>query len=142
MGILERLGNVVKSYLNDEIDAAFRKRGRFSAGTAARGRGDPDLDAAFEELDGFLGGKEAPPRQAQPERPARRQVPAEILADFEELGLAPQAGAAECKAAYKKLLKEHHPDRHAGKSDEIKRATEKTARVNAAYRRIENWLKS
>jgi curved DNA-binding protein CbpA len=45
----------------------------------------------------------------------------------------------ECKAAYKKLLKLHHPDRHAGHTGNMKKATEKSARINAAYDRIEKW---
>ena len=140
MGILGRLGNVVRSYLNDENDTIFRKKG--SAGS--RSRGDPewnihdsDLNAAYEELDDFLNGKERAGKKTAPER----KIPAELLADFAELGLSADAKAAECKAAYKKLLKLHHPDHHAGNPEAMKKATEKTARVNAAYRRIEKWLK-
>ena len=142
MGILGRLGNVVKSYLNDETDTIFGKKGSGSRSASSSSRGDPDLNAAYEELDDFLNGKESASKKAAPKEPARRTVPAEILADFTELAVSPEASAAECKAAYKKLLKIHHPDRHAGNPDALKKATEKTARVNAAYRRIENWLKN
>ncbi|MDR2631686.1 MAG: J domain-containing protein [Spirochaetaceae bacterium] len=62
--------------------------------------------------------------------------------DFEELGLSPGASAAECKAAYKQLLKKHHPDRHAGHPGNMKKATEKSARLNAAYDRIERWRRT
>jgi curved DNA-binding protein CbpA len=41
--------------------------------------------------------------------------------------------------AYKKLLKIHHPDRHAGHPGNMKKATEKSARINAAYQKIEHW---
>ena len=139
MGILGRLGNVVKSYLNDDNDSIFGKKGQGSMGGGSRSRGDPDLNAAYEELDDFLNGKENDSKKAEP---ARRHIPAEILADFAELGLSAEISAAECKAAYKKLLKIHHPDRHAGNPEALKKATEKTARVNAAYRRIENWQKN
>jgi len=141
MGILGRLGNVVKSYLNDETDAIFGKKGYGSSGGGSGSRGDPDLNAAYEELDDFLNGKESASQGTRSETSPRRKIPAEILADFAELGLSPDVGAAECKAAYKKLLKIHHPDHHAGNPEALKKATEKTARVNAAYRRIENWLK-
>ena len=139
MGIWDRLGSVIKSYLNDDAHTSF-------GGSAAKGyagRADPDLDAAYEELDDFLNeGKNASGAadRGEPARP-RRPVPQELKADFAELGLSPDASAAECKAAYKKLLKIHHPDRHAGNPENMKKATEKAARVNAAYRRLENWFK-
>jgi len=142
MGILERLGNVVKSYLNDETDTIFGKKGRGRENSRSGGpewnTHDSDLDAAYEELDDFLNGKESATKKAAP----KRKVPAELLADFAELGLSPESSAQECKAAYKKLLKAHHPDHHAGNPEALKKATEKTARVNAAYRRIEKWLKN
>ena len=140
MGILGRLGNVVKSYLNDETDSIFGKKGR---GSQSRGGNthDSDLNAAYQELDDFLNGKDSDSQRAAPKEPVRRRVPAEILADFAELGISPEASAQECKAAYKKLLKIHHPDRHAGNPEALKKATEKTTRVNAAYRRIEVWQK-
>ncbi|MDR0568327.1 MAG: J domain-containing protein [Spirochaetaceae bacterium] len=59
--------------------------------------------------------------------------------DFAELGLSPGASQEECKAAYKKLLKIHHPDRHAGHSENMRKATEKSARINTAFDRIEHW---
>ena len=126
MGIWDRLGNVFKSYINDEDERIFHK-------SAQEKHTDPDLDAAYEELDDFLsGGKTS-------EKPKGKPIPAEIREDLAELGLSPDATAEECKAAYKKLLKIHHPDRHAGNPENMKKATEKTARVNAAYKRLERW---
>ena len=148
MGIWGRLGNVIKSYLND--DESFGRsasKGSAPKGHSQYGQGDPDVNAAYEELDEFLnkgnnqekskgwdGGEETAEKR-------RRPVPAEIREDFAELGLSPEATPEECKAAYKKLLKVHHPDRHAEKPENIKKATEKTARVNAAYKRLEKWLR-
>ncbi|MCL2373945.1 MAG: DnaJ domain-containing protein [Treponema sp.] len=145
MGIWGRLGNVVKSYLNDDRDNVFGGSGSKRQGSESRGGGewdirDSDLNAAYEELDEFLRGD--PKRKEKPQEKPARPVPAELREDFAELGLSPDASAAECKAAYKKLLKTHHPDRHAGKSEAMKKATEKTARVNAAYERIEKWQKN
>ena len=147
MGIFDRLGNVIKSYLNDNASP----RSNTERGT---GRNiDPDLDAAFEELDEFLRGNaihgekssdkrdekaNEKPRN-ETDREKARFVPVEIREDFAELGLAPGASAEECKAAYKKLLKIHHPDRHAGHAGNMKKATDKTARINAAYKRLEKW---
>jgi curved DNA-binding protein CbpA len=60
-----------------------------------------------------------------------------LKADFDCLGVAFGADAAVCKAAYRALLKKHHPDRYA-KADAGK-ATAKAAGINAAYDRIERW---
>jgi DnaJ-domain-containing protein 1 len=147
MGIIDRLGNVIRSYLNDADtagdDPVFGRRER-------RGRqssGDSDYDAAYEELNDFLNGKERPDTAEEAnakrykERPEEKAVPEELRGDFAELGVPFGAPGDVCKEAYKKLLKIHHPDRHAGHPGNMKKATEKSARINAAYDRIEKWRK-
>jgi hypothetical protein len=177
MGIFDRLGDVIKSYLNDEDERLFGGgRGRESA------PGDPDLEAAFAELNDFLDGRESPGRQNPGEGrtggsagghagggqhtgtgDAGRSwesrfygaagqgktggfraagtggVPESLRGDFAELGVPFGASPEECKGAYKKLLKHHHPDRHARHPGDFQKATAKTARINAAYDRIEKW---
>jgi DnaJ-domain-containing protein 1 len=140
MGIWDRLGNVIKSYINDDSDRLFRKN-------SAKKRNDRDLNAAYEELDDFLRGKEAPSsfagksgRETEKQKKAK-PVPEEIRQDFAELGLTPDATAEECKEAYKKLLKIHHPDRHAKHDENMKKATDRAARVNAAYDRLVIWFR-
>jgi DnaJ-domain-containing protein 1 len=147
VGILDRLGDVIRSYLND---AGPGPSGGSSAG---RRYGDPDLEAAYEELDDFLGGGKAEFEEERTDKGGReahrgngpagnagRGLPPESLRrDFEELGLEFGSSAEDCKAAYKKLLKLHHPDRHAGHEGNMRKATAKSARINAAYDRIERW---
>jgi hypothetical protein len=167
MGILDRLGDAIKSYLNEEDRRIFghepRRRGAF---------GDPDLDAAFDELDdylgegrekgwgpggassggreqswngGFGGGESRSFRENGGNRggsgPAGNKSlpPEELRPDFAELGLPFGASAEVCKSAYKKLLNIHHPDRHAVHPGNFRKATAKSARINAAYDRIEKW---
>lgn len=153
----DRLGDVIKNFLNDDDEKLFG-RGETRAPT-----GDPDLDSAFEELDEYLKtghnrGSERPFGDTDPRRggawsdprtgssgggrrpsPAPTEEAEKLRADFAELGVPFKATAEECKAAYKKLLKIHHPDRHAGHPGNMKKATEKSARINAAYQRIEHW---
>ncbi|MDR3337419.1 MAG: hypothetical protein LBT16_09465, partial [Treponema sp.] len=50
MGIFDRLGDVIKSYLNNDDSALFGKQAGHS--------GDDDLKDAFEELDEFLSGNQ------------------------------------------------------------------------------------
>jgi hypothetical protein len=144
MGIFDRLGDVIKSYINDGEEPLFGRRDRDGPPR------DPDLSAAFEELDEFLSGREgASPRQggagsaggtqSAAGKGGTRPVPEELRKDFAELGLPPGASKAECKTAYKRLLKLHHPDRHAGHEGNTRKATEKSARLNTAFDRIEAW---
>jgi len=144
MGIWERLGNVIKSYLNDNDDSSTRYGGNSSSDREWNTR-DNDLDAAYEELDEFLRGGGAPREEGRGTGTGAaehvRPVPEELRADFAELGLGPGASAKECKDTYKKLLKMYHPDRHAGNAEAVKIATEKTARVNTAYDRLEKWFR-
>jgi hypothetical protein len=153
MGIFDRLGDVIKSYLHDEDERIF------GGGSRQRFSRDPDLDAAYEELNDYLGGQSAETGQAaggssagnreQARNGSRRAgenkeppgpgIPESLGPDFAELGLPPGASAEDCKSAYKKLLKIHHPDRHAGHPGNFKKATEKSARINSAYDRIKKW---
>ena len=137
MGIWNRLGNVIKSYITDESDKLFGNRSKW--------RSDPDLDSAYEELDDYLKGKDSRERafgQEEAEKQKKpKPVPEGIKQDFAELGLTPDATAEECKDAYKKLLKIHHPDRHANHEGNMNKATDKSARVNAAYDRLVVWFR-
>ena len=141
MGMLDRLGNVIKSYLNDYSEG--QNRGE----RLRQGRSDPDYNAAYEELDDFLNKKDKQSggetsKEASKGSSGHNRVPPESLnKDFEELGLSPDASFEECKAAYKSLLKIHHPDKHSGHENNMKKATEKSARVNTAYRRLEDWFR-
>jgi hypothetical protein len=151
MGIFDRLGDVIRSYLNDEDSRLFGSSSRKEGSS-----GDPDLEAAFEELNDFLGKGSGEKRRAGDrgfagnreerqdagEKAGQGRVPESLRSDFEELSLPFGASYEACKAAYKRLLKLHHPDRHAGHPGNMKKATEKSARINAAYDRIEKWRKT
>ena len=137
MGIWDRLGSVIKSYINHD-ERIFGK-------TASGRSSDPDIDAAYEELDDFLrgNGSKSTSKTNRDEKTTMRKkpIPEDIRKAFEELGLKLEATAEECKEAYKKLLKTHHPDRHAKHEENLKKATDKTSRVNAAYERLMKWFR-
>jgi len=128
MSIWSRLGNVIRSYVNNDVAGKSSNRSR-----------DPDLDAAYEELDDYLNGNSG--KGSSKTTTWKKPVPEDIKQAFRELGLTLEATAEECKEAYKKLLKTHHPDRHAKNEENLKTATEKTSRVNAAYERLIKWFK-
>jgi len=129
MGIWSRLGSIISSYLNDSNTENFRYYKTSS---------DPDLDAAYEELNDFLKNKETAGSYTAGSASAKLP-PEKLRADFEKLGVLFGADEETCKTAYKKLLMIHHPDRHAGHESNYKKATEKSAVINAAWDRIEKW---
>lgn len=111
---------------------------------------DPDLAAAMAELDDFLdpGKTETERREAEAAQRARasagqknfRQEPdtkSVILEAYRYLGLPPYSPFPEVKTAYKKLLLKYHPDRNAGSAEGLKKATDTSAKINAAYQIIE-----
>jgi len=152
MGILGRLGNVLRSYLSDDVP---------SPRPSVNFRADPDMESAYAELDDFLKSPphsfkgeearreargeearrgEARRREARPRAPSGASpVPEDVREAFAALGLEPGASWDACKDAYKRLVKEHHPDRHAGDEAAFRQATETTARLNAAYDRVKRW---
>jgi hypothetical protein len=149
MGIVDRLGDLLKSYF---IDGAETRGGVHSYH-------DPDLDDAWAELNDFMDGRssawtgrrqthdwEDPYRSSaegargfRSEPESRTGPPETLRADFAELGVVFGADEETCKTAYKKLLKTHHPDRHAGHEGDMKKATTKSAKINAAYENIRKW---
>ena len=149
MGIWDRLGNVLKSYINDGVERiAGEDRPKW-------GHRDDDFNSAYDELEDFLKGEKSDGKTGEygkgfneRERSNNREtfnggrpVPPEIKRDFAELGLPAGASEEECKEAYKKLLKMYHPDRHGTDPENLKKATEKSARINAAYDRLTTWFK-
>lgn len=127
--IFDRLGRVVRSYLNDtDTDT----NGRSYTGD------DPDLADAWAELDDFLNDDfDAAPRTG--DRGFRRSVPNELRADFELLNVSSDADFATVKQAYKKLMMAYHPDKHSGDPQALHDATEMAKKVNAAFQRVKKW---
>ena len=144
--IFERLERLVRAWTNLGGDGSAR--------LSSSSYGDPDLDAAMAELDDFLDTSktETEKRQAREEEEARSRAKRErerayrdpsfeqrqaVEQAYRYLGFQPDAPFAEVKAAYKRLLFKHHPDRNSSSPAEAKRATETSAKINAAYQIIE-----
>ena len=153
MSLLDRFGRLINSYLNDFSDQTGR---RLDSSRDPR-RGDPDLDAAFDELNDFLNdknsrfekdsGKERTQyswRDAETGNNSKQTKsnlpPDELRVDYELLGVPFGADEETCKSAYKKQIIAHHPDRHAKHEGNYKKATDRTARINAAWDRIEKYF--
>lgn len=64
-----------------------------------------------------------------------------IAGYYKVLDLPYGAEFSEVKAAYRRLMRKYHPDRHAGNPKKQKAATELTMRVTQAYNALEEHLK-
>lgn len=160
--IFDRLGTLLRSFMNDEEPFSERLSGERLSGerpfSDPASSGDPFLDEAMEELDAFLNDDREREERLRREREARAEREhrggqergsggpgpganerAKLAAAYKVLGLTPEASFDELRASYKRLLKLHHPDRHGSDPEAQRRATEVCARINDAYRIIETW---
>jgi len=147
--LFDRFGNLLRSWTQSG-DKPFSdpERNHGSLFTS-----DPILDEAMAELDAFLDDdkekQERLRRESEARERARQQaraapkpapaLPAKLLAAYKTLGLAYGTPFEQVRLAYKRLLKEHHPDKHGSAPDAQKRATETSARINDAFRSVETW---
>ncbi|MFZ4615853.1 MAG: J domain-containing protein [Rectinemataceae bacterium] len=154
--IFDRFGRLIKSWATQGIGAAQGIGADQGAGKVHRS-GDADFDSAMSELDDFLAVGKNEDSEARAAREARERARAEaaakaaakaeaatapdprLVAAYQTMGLAFGRPFDEVKAKYKKLLMQHHPDRHAGDPASMKRATETSARINSAFQLIETW---
>jgi hypothetical protein len=151
--IFDRFERMFKSWVAGAAEDAGEL---FGAAKARRPSGDSDFDAAMDELDDFLdlGRSETEARERDRARREREEAarrasgaqasrpsgpPAALVAAYRSLGLSYGVPFPEVKAAYKRLLMQNHPDRNSATPEQLKRSTEISAQLNAAYQRIETW---
>ncbi|MFW6338458.1 MAG: J domain-containing protein [Alkalispirochaetaceae bacterium] len=115
MDMLDRLGRLLRSFVPDD-EAPY----------------DPDLYAAWEELDEYLG--EETERAHGPRGAEENRDP--LAAEYRVLEVEPGASIEEVRESYKRLLRRYHPDRFVGRPEKQRAATEVTRAVIAAYRAI------
>ena len=161
--IFDRFERLFKSWVsNDTADLFGSASFRSGRSSGERRSGDPDLDSAMDELNDFLdtGRTETEAREREKARREREEAarrssssnsssyttysrptgpPAELVQAYRSLGLTYGTPFPEVKAAYKRLLMQNHPDRNSATPDQLKRSTEISVQLNAAYHRIETW---
>lgn len=91
--------------------------------------------------DGFGAGYAGAGGQSEQQAHGRRPATAvnSLSQAYAVLGLKREASPDEIKLAYRRLIKQHHPDKLASRgfsSAELARATERTREITAAYERI------
>jgi len=68
-------------------------------------------------------------------------MPDAYTQSYETLGLRPEAGWKELKLAYRRRVREWHPDRFQGDDQRKKRADEKTKAINSAYKELSDYYR-
>jgi hypothetical protein len=135
--IFDRLGNLLKSFVRDDSNG-------FSD-TQKTASGDPDLQDAWDELDDFLkNGDDAPPSQGPTPGAGTRtsnapRTPSELTKDYKILEAPFGAPLSLVAKSYKRLLRLHHPDRHATDPAASAKATERTKLLTSSFRRIRQY---
>ena len=137
-GLMERalrdeLGGVTEVQLQAELLRRQRDRSmqeserqqRLAAEAAARSRGSARKKEESRRPRAVNAAGQARMRQAR------------VQALYEVLGVRVGAPFEEVKRAYRGLMRQHHPDRHAGSALEERAAGERTAQISAAYAELE-----
>jgi len=139
------------------MDPIFDRLGRLirSFGTDSRGErpvsSDPLEREAEEELEEFLRtGRDAPKKpgsqgsrtfhEQRRQETHRADLPLGVIQAYAVLGVAPSATWDQINSAHRTLLKEHHPDRHAGNEALVKKATDQSQKINEAYQVLKKHL--
>lgn len=154
--LFDRFGDLLRSWIASDGPDSGPVRDATQGNPHVRSA-DPFLDEAMEELDAYLDNDREAQERIRRERDARARAeeqarssrarpvdtpqgpPQKLLDAYRVLGLSYGATFAQAKAAYKRLLKEHHPDRHGSTPEALRKATETSARINDAFRVVETW---
>lgn len=145
------LGEFVKSIFNGSI---FSSSGKTYT--------DPDMQEAMEELDEYLNeGKEKTNRTGYNSHSSQRNYSNyknykstgnyhtkpdseldSLKQDFANLEVPFGSPLKKVKEAYKKLLRQYHPDKHADDPEKLQIATEITKKINASFHKIKAYYKN
>jgi len=151
--IFDRFERLFKSWVSGSVDSA---EGLFGTTQTRHPSGNSDYDDAMSELDDYLdtGRTETEARDREKARRDREAAsrrasatstgrpsgpPAALVQAYRSLGLSHGVPFSEVKAAYKRLLMQNHPDRNSATPEQLKRSTEISVQLNAAYQCIETW---
>jgi DnaJ-domain-containing protein 1 len=143
---LSRLARAEASHLGERVREAIS------------GGGASDEPAGFEEVETSEPRATSDRAQAEPkggakgsggsrgdaspgdDAPAGGRWPREVREAYAALGLPLGATRVEARAAYKKLLHAHHPDKHQDDGPAERRATERTMKIREAWERLDAFL--
>ncbi len=128
-GFIDRLADLLKTLFGGE--GREERQGR-------AGAVDPDLQAAWEELDEYIRTGSNRPRGSQAGRQAghQRHPDESLRQDYANLEVPFGADMETVRKSYKRLMLKYHPDRHAGNPEKQKLALEIAKKINQSFERI------
>lgn len=129
MDMLDRIAALLRALFGD-AGSGGADPAESPAGSGGR-PADPDLAAAWDELNGYLGG-DTPKGGAR----SRGSPPESLRADYANLEVPFGADGETVRRSYKRLVLRYHPDRHGGDPERLRVATEITKKVNESFERI------
>jgi len=122
--IFDRLKNFIKSEVNfnDDINYNFEKKS------------DDDLKHIIDELNKKKEEKQNSSNQSNNRTESSNNMQFSIDEAYSILEVNGNSNSEEIKTAYKKKIKEYHPDRLSGLGAELQQlAHQKTQEINSAY---------
>lgn len=136
--IFDRLGSFFRSIFSEDESADSSSGRRFH---------DADMQDAWDELEDYLNeGKTAGRKREQrhertqtAEQAARFSEREKLRPDYANLKVPFGSSFEAVKQAYKKLLRQYHPDKHANDPQKFKMATEITSKLNQSFQRIREY---
>lgn len=133
--VLERLWRIIEANRASANESFSRDFLREFEAWEERLRHKMKLDDDFEPSYKNYRAYEAPPKR----EPMRDE---KIAGYYANLEIPYGADLETVKKAYRKLMKQYHPDKFAGDHEKQKTATEITKRLNEAYQALEKYLQS
>lgn len=136
MGIFDRLSRLARaeaSHLGERVREAI------SGGPASDRYGTGDgFEADPPEIE--PGPAQARAGSGPGDAPTGGRWPRDVREAYAALSLPLGASRTEARAAYKRLLHAHHPDKHQDDGEAERRATERTMKIHAAWERLDAFL--
>ena len=123
--IFDRLGELLKGL--------FSEGDGHQDGHSAR---DPDLEAAWKELDDYLRAGNGSPRENETGSRPRPVADEHLRRDYANLEVPFGADIEEVRRSYKSLVLRYHPDRFAADPEKQAIALEITKKINESFERI------
>lgn len=142
-GFIDRLADLLKTLWGTGTDS---RPGGGSGGAESRPRNfiDPDVQAAWEELDEYMRTGESPGaggaagagarEGSRPRTPPR--VDESLRQDYANLEVPFGADRETVRSSYKRLMLKYHPDKFAGDTEKQKIALEIAKKINQSFQRI------